>query len=112
VLSPSEEAVLRDEMTVRLMEATSHPDALGRARREERMGINAYDQAPIAIPNHRRDRLLGGEALVAVEDCALCGRAFVTAPGRGARTRYGLRFCSERCCNVISKYRYRRGLVA
>jgi ribosomal protein L24E len=112
VLSPSEEAVLRDEMTVRLMEATSHPAALDRARREERVGINAYDRAPTTVPDRRRDRVSWREQVTAVEDCALCGRAFVTAPGRGARTGYGLRFCSAKCCSVVANHRYRRGLVA
>lgn len=111
MLSPSEEAALRDELCVTLLEATSHPDALSRARREERGGISAYDAAPTRIPDRRRDRLTGLSA-PAVEDCMLCGRAFVTAPGRGARTRFGLRFCSETCAVVVQNYRYKRGLVA
>ena len=110
MLSPTEEALLRDEMCVTLLEATSHPDALSRARREARAGINAYDEAPRTIPDRRRNRIV--DSLTSVEECQLCGRGFVTAPGRGARTRYGLRFCSEQCANVVAHVRYRRGLVA
>jgi len=111
-LSPSEEAVLRDEMTVTLLEATSHPEALSRARREERAGIPAYDPTPAVAVNRRHDRVSGEGALSGVEECALCGRAFVTAPGRGARVRFGMRFCSEKCAQVVYKHRYLRGLVA
>src|SRR5678816_3377371 len=99
-------------MTVTLLEATSHPDALSRARREARGGVPAYDPVPTVAVDRRRDRVSGEGALAGIEECALCGRAFVTMPGRGARVRFGMRFCSEKCAQVVYKHRYGRGLVA
>lgn len=86
MLTPAEEAALRDAMCIQLLEATSSPAAYTRARREEREGVPAYDVASDPFPGRRiaiqpRDR---------IGACASCGEWFVDP-------KWQRRFCSDRC---------------
>lgn len=86
MLTPAEEASLRDAMCIQLLEATSDPAALTRARREERENVPAYDDRVVDFGV--RSGLIQPRDLILA--CACCGEWFV------ARLDHG-RFCSDRC---------------
>lgn len=88
MLSPSEEARLRDQMCITLLEATSPTAALARARSAERCGEPAYDPAP--DPYLIRDgRIQPRDVLIACGNPA-CSAVFASAAANA-------RFCSDRC---------------
>jgi hypothetical protein len=85
VLTPRDEAALRDALCVVLLAATSGVVALGLARRDEQDGRPVYDPDPDRAPARRaliqpRDRVLV---------CPTCGAQFLAWQHR--------RFCSNRC---------------
>lgn len=85
MLTPREEATLRDAMCVQLLEATSDPAALTRVRRETRENVPAYDPDPDPAFRHLviqpRDR---------IGRCAVCGDWIVVAHAPRV-------YCSEHC---------------
>lgn len=105
VSTPAELDALRDEMCVRLLEATSTHTALARARREEQDGVPAYDRDPRR--NHWRG--LQPRDLVLVCGAPHCGQRFIW---RGNNQHGEGRFCSAACRERAHYWRGRDGEAA
>lgn len=101
MLTPAEEAALRDAMCIQLLEATSDPAALTRARREERERVPAYDVVP--DPFLGRAQTIQPRDLIGV--CARCGAWFVSPQGNR-------RTCSDACRSTLSARRRRAEAAA
>lgn len=86
MLTPREEACLRDRMTVELCEATSPLAVLVRLRAEERERRPVYDPCPDLVTG-RADAIQPRDLVLA---CASCGDRFVA---RHTAATY----CSDRC---------------
>lgn len=88
MITPEAEARLRDEMTIRLMEATSPTSALARARSAERCGEPAYDVAPDPY-------LIRGGRIQPRDVMIACGNPRCSAVF--ASSAANAKFCSDRC---------------
>lgn len=81
MLSPKDEAQLRDDLCVILLEATTPLAVMIRVRGEERMRTPVYDPNPVTVPRRLQPCI-----------CPVCGEAFL--PGRNGPLPV---YCGTRC---------------